>query len=626
MDRLKKLNGSMIAAIVLSVLLIMSVTAGATLAWFASRDNATNTLVMGEAVVVTIGEDYKQGDGSLAMTLPVDPTTGGLLPGMAITPNVRVHLQESNTNALVRARFITTVEYPDGYMDAAYEDTEKYPSIATSGKVLADEVIYLSPSHPDFVTEAEAEVLNQGKQESEKKSGGEAGTYNIARTNVYNVYAGTITYNYYNYLGNLEAKSKTVNLARVEVRQSIVDQIGKGKDGENGVIINGVKVAATETNAAELEIRQRGVDLTNAINRVLAGQRGFGINPTNGQIVDDADVGVKYTRRVADGWAYRDADQCWYYMGSKTNGFTFTASANESYDPDLDKYVNTNGDDDLIDISKPAAKDITAYTRTPVGNVYVQRPTYTALTTTANAQGKDQERNYLGGTKDDVTLDRYNNEVAVLNNTNIASVDLSQGNVQIDFLTKRFVLPTFINNNYAKAQISFSFTVEAIQDYLIDPLQEATSAADRVPNNLVNAIMVFNNAFPQKLVAGGTEAALANMGTVANIIPGGGTSVEWDQESGVATVKYGDTALTSASLVALGPLTGLGANETADKYNFSYGYIDNTALATTNILGFGTRTDEYGDVVADYTKSKAWQRGTASSLGINPAGSVTAQS
>lgn len=625
MDRLKKLNGSMIAAIVLSVLLIMSVTAGATLAWFASRDNATNTLTMGEAVVVTIGEDYKQGDGSLAMTLPVDPTTGGLLPGMAITPNVRVHLQESNTNALLRARFITTVEYPQNYMDAAYEDTNKYPNSASfttgTGKVLDDEVIYLSPSHPDYVTEAEAAVLNEGKQESEKKTGGPTGTYNIARTNVYNVYAGYIDYTYYDYLGEVDdAKSKEdVYLARVEVRKEIVNAKGSTYN------IGGIDVTVSDDNMAALEIRQRGIDLTNAINRVLAGQRGFGIDPEDGSIVDDTRVGVKYSRRIADGWAYRDADQCWYYMGSQTNGFTFTADANASYTPAVDKYAS---EDALIDDSKPAARDITAYTATPVGNVTVQRPKYevwdydegdiTSEGGTRRGTG-DKSRNYLGGHSYDDALNRYDNEVAVLNNESIASVDLSQGNVQIDFLTKRFVLPTFINNNYAKAQVSFSFTVEAIQDYLIDPLQEATSAADRVPNNLVNAIMVFNNAFPQNLVAGGSEEALANMGTVANIIPGGGTSVSWDQATGTATVKYGTDNLVGISEDKLTPLTKATG---ASTFSYSYGYIADVTAEGIDIMGFASKPDEYGDVVADYTEAAAWQRGTASSLGVNPAGSL----
>lgn len=581
MDRLKKLNGSMIAAIVLSVLLIMSVTAGATLAWFASRDSASTTLTMGEAVVVTVGEDYKQGDGSLAMTLPVDPTTGGLLPGMAITPNVRVHLQESNTNALVRARFITTVEYPANYMDAAYEDTNKYPdatsySAGTAGKVLDDYTTQVNGV--DVVTP-------------------------------YNVYAGFIDYTYYDYLGNKDTtKSKDdVFLARVEVRDSIAEQIGVGT-----YTINGVAVTVTAANAAELEIRQRGVDLTNAINRVLAGQRGFGINPENGEVVDAEGVGVKYTRRIADGWAYRDADQCWYYLGSQTNGFTFTAGANATYDPSVDKYAS---EDALIDTDAPAAKDITAYTATPVGNVTVQRPTY-EVWTPALDNGTDKTRNYLGGSKTDARLDRHANELAVLQQASIASVDLSQGNVQIDFLTKRFVLPTFINNNYAKAEITFKFTVEAVQDYLIDPLQEATSAADRVPNNLVNAIMVFNNAFPQNLVAGGDETSLANMGTVANIIPGGGTSVTWDQETGVATVMYG------ASTLAASGLTPLSAGASGD-FSYSYGYLADADVTGSGIKGFGTKTDEYGDTVADYTKSGTWQRGTASSTGVNPAGTLS---
>lgn len=600
MDRLKKLNGSMIAAIVLSVLLIMSVTAGATLAWFASRDSATATLTMGEAVVVTVGEDYKQGDGNLAMTLPVDPTTGGLLPGMAITPNVRVHLQESNTNALVRARFITTVEYPANYMDAAFEDTNKYPNSSSytagqPGKVIDDQVVLIPPGDPTY---------DNSKTPAE----------NVKVTNKYNVYAGTIDYIYYDYLGNEDPvkTKKNVFLSRVQVRDTIAAKIGKtGAEGTH--TINGVDILVTADNAAMVEIRQRGVDLTNAINRVLAGQKGFGINPENGEITDAGNVGVKYTRRIADGWAYRDADQCWYYLGSQTNGFTFTAGANATYNPSVDKYVS---EDALIDTAAPAARDITAYTATPVGNVTVQRPTYEVWSPTLD-NATDKTRNYLGGAKTDPRLDRHANELAVLKQASIASVDLSQGNVQIDFLTKRFVLPTFINNNYAKAQISFKFTVEAIQDYLIDPLQEATSAADRVPNNLVNAIMVFNNAFPQNLVAGNDVASLSNMGTVANIIPGGGTSVTWDQESGVATVMYGESTLAASGLT---PLTTGASGD----FSYSYGYLSDPDVTGSNIKGFATRVDEYGDTVAKYTEAGTWQRGTASSIGVNPAGVLAA--
>ena len=130
MEKLKKLNGSMIAAIVLSVLLIMSLTAGATLAWFSSRDTGTRTLTMGEAIVVTVSDEdpdktYRQGAGTLAMALPVDEASNGLIPGMSVQPNIKIQLQKSNTNALVRARFITTVEYPNNYEDAAYTDRVK---------------------------------------------------------------------------------------------------------------------------------------------------------------------------------------------------------------------------------------------------------------------------------------------------------------------------------------------------------------------------------------------------------------------------------------------------------------------------------------------------------------------
>ena len=575
----------MIAAIVLSVLLIMSVTAGATLAWFASRDRATSTLTMGEAVVVTIGTDYKQGDGSLAMKLPVDQATGKLLPGMSITPNIKVNLQKSNTNALLRARFITTVEYPQNYMDAAFSDTAKYPtgSELPTGKVLAD----------------------------------------------YNVYSGTIQYDYYTSTGAKdETKSHAVTLDRVEVRSEIAALVDASTGTTKGDwTINGVPVPVTSQNAAELEIRQRGVDLTNAINRVLAGQRGYGIDPSTGAVVDDPSYGVKYTRRVANGWAYRAADQAWYYLGSQTNGYYLASDSADSTE-------------ELPETPVSAIKDIAKYDEVTADNVTVYKPDYDLLsedtnpyktTVTENGTNKnDMTRNYLGGTAKDESVDWVRNEIAVLNQETIASVDLSVGDVSIDFLTKRFVLPTFINNNYAQADVTFTFTVEAVQDYLVDPLQEATSAADRLPNNLVNAILVFNNAFPQAYAGTAGAAALAATGATANAVPGGGivSQTAWDTTDGTSTVVQVSGA-------------------TMDKDNlYSYGYIDDTTLtgtaysfndytkagsfaegtgwtwpqgtAKSGIKGFKTRIDDYGDYVADYTAPADYQRGTASSLGISP--------
>lgn len=577
MDRLKKLNGSMIAAIVLSVLLIMSITTGATLAWFASRDSATNSLTMGEAVIVTIGEDYKQGDGELAMNLPVNKATNGLLPGMSVTPNIKVQLQKSNTNALLRARFITTVEYPDKYIDEAYSNLEKYPNATGVTDTYAGRVLEETAFPNDHV------------------------------------YSGDIIYDYYNYLGHriditgneiadVNTHTKTVHLSRVKVRKAIVDAIG------STFTVNGIEVDVTAENAAELEIRQRGVDLTNAINRVLQGQRGYSIDPTTGEIFDDETHGIKYTRRVADGWAYRDADQAWYYLGSQTNGFVITD--------------NTSGTSEVVDVSKPIAKDITKYTTVQTGNVTVQQPTYELLSsetnqykttvTTNGTNNNDMTRNYLGGTKDDAAINRVDNEKGVLTQATMASIDLSQGDVSIDFLTKRFVLPTFIDNGYAKAKVTFTFTVEAVQDYLIDPLQEATAAADRLPNNLVNAILVFNNAFPQSLFPQSNDDLdkLRATGSTSNVIPGGGEKVTWSTATGTATVTYNDKFNEGAT----GDTSVIGT----EGNQYSYGHLKDATIEATGIKGFDVRTDEYGDLVADYTKAAAYQRGTASSIGVCP--------
>ncbi len=665
MDRLKKLNGSMIAAIVLSVLLIMSITTGATLAWFASRDSATNSLTMGEAVVVTIGEDYKQGDGKLAMNLPVDKATNGLLPGMSVTPNIKVQLQKSNTNALLRARFITTVEYPNYYVDEAFKNKEKYPDgFATAegvtpdnykGRVLTEEATTIFKSAGGV-----APVYEGGKITNYSATGVEyvdaygAKVYitsadlkdatGYTKVFKYNVFAGNIIYDYYNYLGQRIDSSgnkisdplvhtKTVHLNRVEVRKTIVDAIGRT------FTVNGIEVEVSNENAAELEIRQRGVDLTNAINRVLQGQRGYNIDPTTGEIYDDEAHGIKYTRRVADGWAYRDADQAWYYMGSQTNGFVI-----RNNDSGISEDVGEG------DARQSIAKDITKYIPLEnTGNVTVQKPNYELLSSTDNiykttvtengTNKNDMTRNYLGGTSADAVIDRISNEKAVLSAKTIASVDLSQGDVSIDFLTKRFVLPTFINNNYAKAKVTFTFTVEAVQDYLIDPLQESTAAADRLPNNLVNAILVFNNAFPQSLYPKSTDNLdrLRATGATSNVIPGGGEKVTWSTTTGTASVDFNDmfdASKPSVNVVMKGEeghkyIASIDPTNDvigAEGNQYSYGHLKEETIGLTGIKGFAVRIDEYGDKVADYKTEAAYQRGTASSIGVCPFKAATTPS
>ncbi len=527
MDRIKKLNGSMIAAIVLSVLLIMSITMTATLAWFSSRDSGSRTLVMGEAVVVTISDandnqSYRQGDGQLAMALPVNEETNGLLPGMKVQPNIKVQLQGSNTNALLRARFITTVEYPDQYVDAAYSDKVKYPDKSgytanSAGEVLdpavfPDDHIYAGVINYDYYdyqgrlieyylkgdAADHGEVSNDGKYALDKNGARiQKGVYDPAGTN----------------------HSVSIQLTRVKVRDEIHAAAHGGPDNNKLTIAGVPNTVITPENAAVMEIRQRGYDLTEAINAVLNGELGKRIDPTTGAIVDGVQ---KYERRVADGWAYRQSDKAWYYLGSATNGFTLQ---------------NQTGTNEEV-TTTVAAKDITAYTlETPAAGTSVYVPTYAALTKagendegTAHDDTKyDKSRNYLGtpdGTTGKVTAE--NNETAVLSQASIASIDLSanggtedaneKANVSIDFLVKEFSLPTFIDNNYAKARITFTFTVEAVQDYLIDPTQEALGNAERIPNNLANAILVFNNAFPASRAAG--DSALEATGTYYNTNPG----------------------------------------------------------------------------------------------------------
>ena len=524
MEKLKKLNGSMIAAIVLSVLLIMSLTAGATLAWFSSRDAGSRTLTMGEAVVVTISDQnadqtYRQGNGQLAMALPVDETTNGLLPGMSVTPNLKVQLQGSNTNALLRARFITTVEYPNGYMDAAYTDTTKYPNAknytaGSDGKVLpstADEAAENSPYFPtaniyagtmnyDYYDFQGRKVKylewdGTGTAPASPVAGvtveGSDGKYALDKNGA-RINNGTYT------ASDATAHSVTIFLARVKVRDSIVAAIAETSGTINIAGMEVDKNTVTATNAAVMEIRQRGADLTDAINRVLSGERGYAIDPQTGELFNSDTVGVKYSRRVADGWAYRQEDKAWYYLGSSTNGFVLE---------------NQTGTNETVTTTN-VASDITAYNATPnnAGTTTVYTPVYTKITDT-------DARNYLG-TPDAATgvIEKEANEIAVMNQESMASVDLSGGNVSIDFLTNRFALPTFINNDYAKARITFSFTVEAVQDYLIDPNQEAFGNPQRVPNNLVNSILVFNNAFPATKVDGLAE--LEATGTFYNVDPG----------------------------------------------------------------------------------------------------------
>lgn len=117
----KKVSGSSIAIVILSVLLVIAFTTIGTFAWFASKDSADKTLNMGGAVVVELTNnagEKKSGTGNLQFTLPEGYTEGdGLLPGMWIHTDAAAKLAQSTTDAFLRAKI--TVVASQGKADEA---------------------------------------------------------------------------------------------------------------------------------------------------------------------------------------------------------------------------------------------------------------------------------------------------------------------------------------------------------------------------------------------------------------------------------------------------------------------------------------------------------------------------
>ncbi len=106
----KKVGGSSIAIVILSVLLVIAFTTIGTFAWFASKDNASSKLTMGEAVTVDLvqkgeGEDvFETSNNALKFTIP----TGYLLPGMWIHTDVAAQISKSNSGAYMRFKVTLT--------------------------------------------------------------------------------------------------------------------------------------------------------------------------------------------------------------------------------------------------------------------------------------------------------------------------------------------------------------------------------------------------------------------------------------------------------------------------------------------------------------------------------------
>ncbi len=106
----KEINKYTSLIIVLSVLLAISLVAGATFAWFASTDRSTTTINLGDPVVVNIVE---KDDGTIlpdGAELPFVINNDHLLPGMRINTYASVKFQASRTPALLRVKLNVSVE------------------------------------------------------------------------------------------------------------------------------------------------------------------------------------------------------------------------------------------------------------------------------------------------------------------------------------------------------------------------------------------------------------------------------------------------------------------------------------------------------------------------------------
>lgn len=121
----KKIGASTIALIVVSVLLIMSLTVTATLAWFMDSDSANSPdIMMGERVEVTIDRTTRSdltGGGAPGKTgenFDIIMFAEELVPGMKVAPNLRVYIMPSSTTVVLRVQLTVSVTPGSGNPDA----------------------------------------------------------------------------------------------------------------------------------------------------------------------------------------------------------------------------------------------------------------------------------------------------------------------------------------------------------------------------------------------------------------------------------------------------------------------------------------------------------------------------
>ena len=110
MKESKEINKYTSLIIVLSVLLAISLVAGATFAWFASSQEKLRTISLGDPVVVNIAQNSSGEIKPAGAEIPFVIAGDHLLPGMKINTYAAVKFQASKTPAIVRVKLTATVE------------------------------------------------------------------------------------------------------------------------------------------------------------------------------------------------------------------------------------------------------------------------------------------------------------------------------------------------------------------------------------------------------------------------------------------------------------------------------------------------------------------------------------
>ena len=151
--------------IVLSVLLAISLVAGATFAWFASSQEKLRTISLGDPVVVNIAQDSTGVIKPSGAEIPFTIAGNHLLPGMKVNTYAAVKFQQSHTPAVLRVKLTATVEggtaSTDEIADLATELNQQiydkaYGYIEEGAKWMLDPTsgwwYYTGGSNNDFVT------------------------------------------------------------------------------------------------------------------------------------------------------------------------------------------------------------------------------------------------------------------------------------------------------------------------------------------------------------------------------------------------------------------------------------------------------------------------------------------